>query len=264
MESKTVLTAYELQAWPFLVSRNKTIDYRTVVAPDFMVDTKTAGLIANKVSSDLTKEPRYKLIDAPLGLLTLVYRVIPATDQDEPRLDDFGRPILWIEGLVLKGDFTDYAIPSEIFQVVHIGLEKDYQEFWSSTTSSVVKRSGMIDLSLEKTGTTPPRESDDYQAQLRALLREKRQLESELQGAEQEYNKGMRYICVGIALIPLLGLGLVPVFIGRSITTSSQERQEDLRLQIHNLDERTTRLHQAIKPLPIDSAAQEMGRAHRA
>lgn len=246
MDSKS-----RIQAWPFLVSRNKTVDYRTVVAPDFMIDARAAGLLANKTSGDLSERPRNKLIDTSLGLLTLAYRVVPATEQGMAYLDEYGRPILWIEGVVLKGDFSGHAIPLETLQKIHTNLVRDYQEFWN-IAHPIVKRSSAMDLSLENSNimsddSSSHRSEPDERtkARLGQLLEQKLQLEKELLDAEQQYSKGMKYVYVGIVLVPLLGLGLVPIFWGRSIAHNNRERQGSLSRQIQDVNDEIFRLRQS-------------------
>jgi hypothetical protein len=46
----------EIQAWRFLVSRNQFLDYRTVVAPDFMCQANIASLLAKAAEGDLTND----------------------------------------------------------------------------------------------------------------------------------------------------------------------------------------------------------------
>ena len=42
----------EIQAWRFLVSRNQFLDYRTVVAPDFMCQVNIASVLAKAAEGD--------------------------------------------------------------------------------------------------------------------------------------------------------------------------------------------------------------------
>ena len=44
-----------IEAWPFLVSRNRYLDYRTVVAPKFICEAGISNLLARVADGDLTQ-----------------------------------------------------------------------------------------------------------------------------------------------------------------------------------------------------------------
>jgi hypothetical protein len=44
-----------IQAWTFLISRNQSIDYKTVVAPDFISQAKIRSLLAKVSDDDFTE-----------------------------------------------------------------------------------------------------------------------------------------------------------------------------------------------------------------
>ena len=146
-----------IRAWPFLVSRNKSLGYQTIVAPDFMVDAKMAGLLAKEAGGSLTKSPRYcELRKTKVGTITLAYRVIRATDGDKVFRDDVGRPILWIEGVVLKDLRNKTIITDQTLQEAHHRVIDTYQEFWECNTSSVsIKCSQSFMILLQEDGDGP-------------------------------------------------------------------------------------------------------------
>jgi len=120
-------------AWPFLVSRNRRFDYQTVVAPNFMVKAKIADLLADKVGGDLTDEPIYiNLQNSKVGSIGLIYRVIVATDEGEVFRDAFGRPILWIEGVAVKGLIQKGVAFREVLDEAHRLVQPFYKEYWES------------------------------------------------------------------------------------------------------------------------------------
>jgi len=70
-----------IEAWPFLVSRNKKFGYRTVVAPQFLYDQKASNLLAETAGGDLTDQGcalYRKIYGSKVGDLTLVFRVVRA------------------------------------------------------------------------------------------------------------------------------------------------------------------------------------------
>ncbi|MFN6471475.1 MAG: hypothetical protein RMY36_017635 [Nostoc sp. SerVER01] len=138
-----------IQAWGFLVSRNQYLDYRTVVAPNFMCQSGTSSVLAKAAGGDLTQKGSavYRKIDHPkLGHLTLVFRVIEATVKDTGIAgngvlkDSFGREIRLIEGIVLKEIMPDILVTKHIIvternlEEIHKQLVKYYREFWDYST----------------------------------------------------------------------------------------------------------------------------------
>ncbi|BDI15944.1 hypothetical protein ANSO36C_17460 [Nostoc cf. commune SO-36] len=134
-----------IQAWGFLVSRNQYLDYRTVVAPNFMCQSGTSSLLAKAAGGDLTQKGAalYRKISHPkLGNLTLVFRVIEAIAKDTGIAgngvlkDSFGREIRLIEGILLKEIMPDILVTEDIIvtegnlEEIHKQLVKYYREFW--------------------------------------------------------------------------------------------------------------------------------------
>ncbi len=148
------------KVWPFLVSRNKNLGYRTVVAPDFLVSEKMHMLLAEVAGGELTREgfAIYREVHgSPFGELTLVFRVVRADkrflgDEEEGVLRDYhGRPIDFIEGVVLlQAPVSDLVFTDNLFLKAHTQLEKPYQEFWKDETSLfTVQPSEAISLAHE-------------------------------------------------------------------------------------------------------------------
>jgi hypothetical protein len=136
-----------VSAWPFLVSRNRSLDYRTIVAPDFIVDANIAASLAKLVGGQPSVNPKYHDIsDTKVGNITLLYRVVNAAEGKKVFEDGFGRPILWIEGIVLKGVRKDVAKPDEVLQEAHNRVKSPFLEFWDQTMDASIKRSEAFDL----------------------------------------------------------------------------------------------------------------------
>ena len=129
----------EIQSWRFLVSRNQFLDYRTVVAPDFMCQANIASLLAKAAEGDRTNDDSiyYREIHgSKVGDLTIIYRVIEAQARDiNPEMDgylkdSFGREIYFIEGIVVKGIKLSISITFENLELNHQQLINDYRNFW--------------------------------------------------------------------------------------------------------------------------------------
>ncbi|MBD2233718.1 WD40 repeat domain-containing protein [Phormidium tenue] len=129
----------EIQAWRFLVSRNQFLDYRTVVAPDFMCQVNIASLLAKTAEGDpIDDNLAYyrEIYGSKCGDLTIIYRVHEAqakeiNDGAEGILkDSFGREIYLIEGVVLRGIQASLAIMLECLDFNHQQLIEDYRNFW--------------------------------------------------------------------------------------------------------------------------------------
>jgi WD40 repeat protein len=139
-----------IDAWLFLVSRNRYFDYRTVVSPDFMVEAKASGLLAKVSDGDLTNENSAiyrEIYDSRVGELTLIFRIVEATGADvkldtkESLKDPYGRSILLVEGVVIRGVAPRLEITLRDFENIHKRVMENYQEFWKCTHSPSVIQS---------------------------------------------------------------------------------------------------------------------------
>lgn len=132
------------KVWPFLVSRNRYLDYRTVVAPDWLCEENIPNLLSRVADGQLT-EPGHaifrKVYSSKAGDFSVIFRVRTATikdisfqgqDGDEILKDTFGRDIYLIEGLVLK-EMNPSFISQENLEEVHKKLtefNQGYSKFW--------------------------------------------------------------------------------------------------------------------------------------
>jgi hypothetical protein len=62
-------------AWPFLISRNRTIDYKVIVAPDFLVQTGQENILGNVPGEQVTEKPVYHKLKSDGGVLSLIFMV---------------------------------------------------------------------------------------------------------------------------------------------------------------------------------------------
>lgn len=147
------------EAWCFLVSRNRYLDYRTVVAPNFLIDAESGNLLADAVYGDLTKPGEAicrEICKSKVGDLTLVFRVVnPAAreiglEEDGLLVDQHPRPILFLEGIVLRGEISKaVSIGKNVLEEVHTQLLEPYSSFWNCSKFDRPIPSESFDLETE-------------------------------------------------------------------------------------------------------------------
>jgi tetratricopeptide (TPR) repeat protein len=153
-----------IEAWPFLVSRNATFDYRVVVAPQYMIDNKASSLLAKAAGGDVTKPMSAicREVSHPnpeVGDSTLIFRIVEANNEhiglegNEALKDHYGRTIRLIEGFVVRrqlADSDEIVVTEDDLLDAHRSMQKDYQTFWYETDSTPPVRHSMpLDLPLD-------------------------------------------------------------------------------------------------------------------
>ena len=150
-------------AWSFLVGCNQSLDYRTVVAPNFMCEAGIAGLLARVTEGDLTEKGTalYREIhNSKVGDITLIFRVIEAIAEDTGisgngvLKDLFGREIYLIEGIALKGIVPNIVTTPNNLEEAHKRVLGDYRKFWEAedSVSAVASDSFTLQSQGEETG----------------------------------------------------------------------------------------------------------------
>lgn len=144
-------------AWSFLVSRNFYLDYRTVVAPDFMIDTQISNLLARAIDGDLTPQGTAMIREikgAEIGNLTAIFRIVKATKSalnqdktDEVIKDPFGREIYFIEGFVMRDRLEKKTVTFEDLEKAHRQVISAYESFWEKTEPCSANPSHSFELS---------------------------------------------------------------------------------------------------------------------
>jgi hypothetical protein len=132
-----------IQVWTFLVSRNQSIDYKTVVAPDFIAEAKIRSLLTKvtDIEEHLSESGQISIREverSEVGNLTIVFRSVKARSKDigeqnsEVLTDTFGREIYWVEGLVFRKNVQEirYKIGEIHLDQAHEYLQDKYREFW--------------------------------------------------------------------------------------------------------------------------------------
>ncbi|MBE9145562.1 WD40 repeat domain-containing protein [Planktothrix mougeotii] len=142
-------------AWSFLVSRNQYLDYRTIVAPDFICNADVSIILAKVAIGEVSKPETayYQEIDHPsVGKLTLIFRVILATGDNTglPKTgvltDGFGRKIRLIEGIVIKEFQPNFRLSQTTLEEIHEPLMECYRKFWEIINPVPAKPSEVFKL----------------------------------------------------------------------------------------------------------------------
>jgi WD40 repeat protein len=133
-----------IETWPFLISRNQYLDYRTITAPEFICNDSSANILSKSADAELVvgENIAYRQIrNYRRGEMTLIYRVLKATkkdigsdDSEEVLRDSQGREISLIEGVIVMGFQPDVKLPANFFETVHEQSVKAYQNFWKCST----------------------------------------------------------------------------------------------------------------------------------
>ncbi|MDY7002813.1 MAG: hypothetical protein SWX82_02235 [Cyanobacteriota bacterium] len=162
-----------IKVWPFLVSRNPYLDYRTVVAPDFICEAKTGNLLARVTTGDLTEPGKgfiRQIFGSKVGDFTVVYRILKATQKDlnyqqgdEILKDQFGREILLIEGVVIQEikSKENVFISQKNIEGIHQKLTEAYTKFWEHRDPHPAVPSQQLSLSMD--GSSRPLELQEIE-----------------------------------------------------------------------------------------------------
>ncbi|MDZ8184161.1 MAG: hypothetical protein RMX96_04765 [Nostoc sp. ChiSLP02] len=137
-----------IQAWTFLISRNQSIDYKTIVAPDFISEAKIRSSLTKATEEDFLESGRISIREvkgSEVGNFTVVFRSVKARSKDigeegnEVLRDPFGREIYWVEGLVFRKNLPEiqYKVGETHLNQAHQELQDKYREFWYEDKLSI-------------------------------------------------------------------------------------------------------------------------------
>lgn len=240
------------KAWPFLVSRNRTSGYRVVVAPNFMVESGQSSLLANLVVGEPTPKPVYREVNLPtLGSISIVYRVVYAENDESLLTDEFGRPILWIEGLVFRERVENYNVTEQLLDKARLQTKNTFKEFWNSDKFAT-EGSEDIEIHLQQAAvSTPIRKIEQpiYEGShvgwttysKDSLLHRYTELRQERKSADRNYKIGLACSLVGIPLILVFGVGLVLIPVGGVIAFVNHQKRAQLDEQIKIIETKLQR-----------------------
>ena len=127
-----------MEGWPFLISRSRRHDYRAVVAPRFLVDDASAGVLGQHAGGDPGDPPQLVSVASAAGPLSLYFRVVPAASAEGPLTDGHGREVVRVEGLVIKGRVGEEP-GTEVLDRVHGLVAPAFRAFWESDGETPVQ-----------------------------------------------------------------------------------------------------------------------------
>jgi len=136
---------------PFLISRNKTLDYRVIVSPSVIENFHLNSILLDAVFrvpnlDELENQFLYRQIDNKVASgFTIIFRVKIATlkeiGQNSESLlrDQQGREIRFCEGLLFEERLPrkEIKMTHDIFSRIDSLLIDYYQDFWKENTSRV-------------------------------------------------------------------------------------------------------------------------------
>jgi hypothetical protein len=231
-------------AWPFLISRNRTIDYKVIVAPDFLVQTGQENILGNVPGEQVTEKPVYHKLKSDGGVLSLIFMVKLAKTGQSTLRDEFGRPILWTEGLVFRDNVEGLKVAEADFQSLHEQMQILFKSFWDIKESDfevIAAKPHEIALGqdpfLEKetisqeTPSTTPSGWSSGEINHQELYH---QLEQERERVDKNYKIGLVCSVVGIPLIAL-GIGIIIAPVGGFVAWQNYQKRIELDEQIKKL-----------------------------
>jgi hypothetical protein len=131
----------KIEAWPFLVGRNRTLGYQTIVSPQFLSEEGLSMLLAEAAGGDESgpENAIYREILRSKGEdFSLIFRVVRAKARDyelggdEALKDRGGRSIRLIEGFVVRGRKRTLQVTYSDLQTVHNLVKEAYRKFWDA------------------------------------------------------------------------------------------------------------------------------------
>ncbi len=209
------------QAWSFLVTRNQSIDYKTVVAPDFISQAKIRSLLIKASEDDSSEEGKVlirSIQGSEVGDLTIVFRVAKAkrryieeSGNDDILKDPFGREIDVIDGLVFreKSDKVFDKIRQIHLNQARKELKEQYSKFWNED-----KISDSHAMDLREDVSSPIIQLEELKP---FLITTNSQLSEIVPNRKSARNKVRLFPVIVIAIAIILLLGFSGYIIGTSL-----------------------------------------------
>jgi hypothetical protein len=131
-----------IKAWPFLVTRNQSIDYKTVVAPDFISLANIRSLLNKASDDDCCEQGKVyvrRIQGSKVGDFTIIFRVSRARQTDigesgnDTLKDPFGREIYATKGFIVQEHPSQilHKIKRVHLKQVHYELIEKHRVFWN-------------------------------------------------------------------------------------------------------------------------------------
>lgn len=238
-----------IKVWPFLVSRNRSLDYRTVVAPDFICQAGISNLLARVADGDLT-QPGHVFVrqvqGSKVGDFTIIFQVIEATEKDinsqdgnQVLKDSFGREIYLIEGIVFQGIGKRNIIQSDI-QRAHSLVVESYKQFWNWTVPDSAIPSTAFFLTTETNSHLKFEELDPFQVKSKA---------SETQIVKESQFR-LKLTSVGFLVAVIMAVIIVGIIIRASFAppgVSQPPKSKDEVIAVYNQQANNKHMYAEIK-----------------
>jgi hypothetical protein len=144
-EGKEIAAMSAISAWPFLFGRGRTVDYRPILVPAFLVEKNGRNLLSiigkDAEITELGHAALRRIDSERLGPLLVVFRVIRPRKEDVARswnqrddflVDQFGRPLTLVAGVIIQNEYTlDIASAASLLNAAGAVLVPAFQEFWA-------------------------------------------------------------------------------------------------------------------------------------
>lgn len=142
-------------AWPFFVTKNKYVEYTTVMSPRFLIENDDHRKLATSWTGGPPTQSghAYKtaLRDPKYGKLILIYWI--TTVQPGENGDRYGREIRWIEGLIIRDSLGfDDKIPISIQDEIGKRCRAAYVHFRDNEYPEVQVSDGLVIPSTTASG----------------------------------------------------------------------------------------------------------------
>jgi len=224
-----------IKTWTFLVTRNQSIDYNTVVAPDFISQAQIRSLL-NKASDIDSFEDGKVFIrwikGSKLGDFTIVFRSAKArrrdiedSGNDDILKDPFGREISLINGLVFREKPDQILGKIRHIHLVQINkeLKEQYRKFWNDDK---ISDSHVIDLKEDVSSPTINLE------ELKPLLMDTNsQLPDVLQNRKIASKSTRKNVRLYIRIFASISVLLLLIFLGKIIGSPGSKWTEFKKCQ---------------------------------
>ncbi len=205
-----------MQASPFLITANKPLGYRTVVAPTNL-NSRIAKLLADVAGKDISQDgtANARIIRGGVhGDFTLIYRRIRAkssliTPNTTGYLkDSFGRDIFLIEGIIVDGVRDNITVLQKEFEQAHKIVAEHFKDFWTwEKDKPYIKDSSSIIIGKTKGSPLSISYEDDYVVRISKTVKQAiEKIEKQKSTIFKEIGMN-KPVCTFIAGISLLGAG---------------------------------------------------------
>src|SRR5688572_28101249 len=112
----------DARGWPFLIGAGRRHEYRTLIAPDFLIAAGEPGILDRHAGELPDGETRVVPIRAARGPLWMAYTpyTVTAADVADPR-DEHGRPLQLLSGFVCAAPI-DRVDPGDLAVTLDAGI----------------------------------------------------------------------------------------------------------------------------------------------